>query len=492
MPDLLTHFAVGFALAAPFLGVRKAVLAGVVALIPDLDVFFHVHRSITHSAIVLLAFSLPIAYLAHKCGVGWRASAIAVVSLMSHPVLDMFQTYTPVLYPFPSSVFVDVKAGSLFDGSLKPYFRLDARTVASDFTPFTSFDGPLFAHETFPVSLVLIIVPMLYSFARTHAAVGTDGGLAAEPRNLNPLEPDPMPIPPQDVTVVIPTFNEREAIGMVLDELRQEGYVNVLVVDGYSTDGTADVAREKGIPVVPQHGAGKAGAIKTALEYVKTPYMLVMDGDHTYDPGDIKRMLVHASNYDEVIGARASTRNMGWLHRLGNRVINYVFNLLFGAGLSDVCSGMYLVRTEALKGAGFTSRGFNVEVEIAARMCSYGRVTEVPVNYRQRVGRRKLRTFRDGFTIITTIVSLARAYNPVFLFSVLAFILTIPGVILTVWQLYLRYVYGAQAWSLGVAWLGLILLVIGLQGFTVATISLMLRRMERRVVQTLKSEVGRA
>ena len=301
------------------------------------------------------------------------------------------------------------------------------------------------------------------------------------------MKPNPIPtsIPPEDVTVVIPTLNESEAIGIVLDELKQEGYMNVLVVDGYSTDGTVDIVSGRGVPVIYQHGSGKAGAIKTALEHVKTSYMLVMDGDYTYDPRDIKRMLPHAANYDEIIGVR-TTQNISWLHRLGNKIINYVFNLLFGAGLSDVCSGMYLVKTEALKKAELGSRGFNVEVEVAAYMCSHGRVTEVPVNYRLRIGRRKLKTFRDGFAIALSIIGLARAYNPIFLFSSLAFTLTIPGVILTLWQLYLRYMYGAEAWSIGVSWLGLFLLIVGLQGFTVATISLMLKRMERRIIQTIK------
>jgi dolichol-phosphate mannosyltransferase len=292
-----------------------------------------------------------------------------------------------------------------------------------------------------------------------------------------------MPISPEDLTIVIPTLNEREAIGFVLDELRQEGYENVLVVDGYSTDGTPDVARERGATVVFQHGAGKAGAIKTALEHVKTPYMLVMDGDYSYDPKDIKRLLAHAANYDEVIGAR-DRRNMGWLHRLGNWLINHVFNLLFGTGLTDVCSGMYLVRTDALRDMELKSRGFNIEVEIAAHMCTYGKVTEVPISYRPRIGRKKLKSLRDGVAILANVLSLARDYNPMFLFSSLATIFVIPGALLTLWQLYLRYVYGT--WSLGITWLGLVLLVVGLQGFTVATISLMLRRMERRILQFIK------
>jgi len=75
LPDMLTHFAVAFAFTAPFLGISKAILAGVIAVTPDVDVFSHVHRSITHSVIVLLVFALPIAYLAYKMGVGWRTSA---------------------------------------------------------------------------------------------------------------------------------------------------------------------------------------------------------------------------------------------------------------------------------------------------------------------------------------------------------------------------------------------------------------------------------
>jgi dolichol-phosphate mannosyltransferase len=293
-------------------------------------------------------------------------------------------------------------------------------------------------------------------------------------------------ISPDDITIVIPVLNEAEAIGKVLDELRQEGYSRILVVDGYSSDATAEIAKAKGVRVVYQHGLGKAGAIKTALEYVDTPYMLVMDGDHTYDPKDIRRMLLHAAKYDEIIGVRSSSENISRLHRIGNKIINFTFNLLLGANLSDVCSGMYLLRTEALKGFELRSRGFSVEVEIAAHMCSSGRVTEVPISYRRRMGRRKLKTLKDGFSIISTVFWLARAYNPVFLLATLASLMAVPGVVLTLWQLYLRYVYGAEAWSMGVAWLGLFFLVVGMQGFTVATMALLLKRMEKRIVQSLE------
>ena len=141
MPDLLTHFAVAFALASPFIGIGRAALAGVVALLPDLDALFHVHRSVTHSAVVLLALALPIAYLAHRLGVGRRTLALAIASLASHPVLDAFQTYTPILYPFLGSIYVDVRSGFLIDGGLRPHFELNVYVAQPTSPPSVAWTG---------------------------------------------------------------------------------------------------------------------------------------------------------------------------------------------------------------------------------------------------------------------------------------------------------------------------------------------------------------
>ena len=72
------------------------------------------------------------------------------------------------------------------------------------------------------------------------------------------------------VTVVIPTLNEGEAIGPLIEETMAAGYRNVLVVDGYSSDGTPRIARDKGARVIGQHGKGKAGAILVARDRVDT------------------------------------------------------------------------------------------------------------------------------------------------------------------------------------------------------------------------------
>jgi glycosyltransferase involved in cell wall biosynthesis len=216
------------------------------------------------------------------------------------------------------------------------------------------------------------------------------------------------------VTVVIPTLNEEKGIEETIKELHSIGINNILVVDGYSKDRTVEVAKSLNARVIFQHGKGKTGAIKTAVEHVDTPYMLVIDGDYTYDAKNIDRFLQHMDNYDEIIGARipVDKRSMTWLHRLGNRLITKTFNFLMNTNLSDVCSGMYMLKTDTVKEIDFTTTGFDVEAEIAAQIATIGNITEVPINYRPRVGRQKLSTWKQGYRIIRSIFHLARIHNP--------------------------------------------------------------------------------
>jgi hypothetical protein len=101
-------------------------------------------------------------------------------------------------------------------------------------------------------------------------------------------------------------------------------------------------------------------------------------------------------------------------HRIGNRIITWVFNTLMGTKLSDVLTGMYMLKTEDASNLHFHTSGFNVEVEIASQLAQDGSVTEVPLRYRERIGKQKLSTWKDGLAITSTIFRLARDYNPAF------------------------------------------------------------------------------
>jgi dolichol-phosphate mannosyltransferase len=223
-----------------------------------------------------------------------------------------------------------------------------------------------------------------------------------------------------DITIIIPTLNEEKSIGIILDELINEEFENILVIDGFSSDLTVKIAKNYDIKIKMQKGKGKGGAIKTAINFVTTPYIIVMDGDYTYDPKDISKFLLYASSMNLVIGARTKGReNISLLNRFGNWVINKTFNLFFGTKISDVCSGMYFLKTAFAKQLDLNSNGFEIEAEILAQATNFGGIAEVPINYRSRIGKQKLRPFKDGYRIIKKILKMAATYNPITFFSML-------------------------------------------------------------------------
>jgi dolichol-phosphate hexosyltransferase len=290
-----------------------------------------------------------------------------------------------------------------------------------------------------------------------------------------------------DVTIVIPTLNESAAIGKVIEEVKREGYGNVLVVDGYSDDGTVDIAKSRGADVVVQHGPGKAGALRTAIETVSTPYMLVMDGDDTYRASDIRNLLEYGGAYDEVIGARTEGReNIPRLNRFGNWVISMAFKLLFGDALTDVLSGMYLLETEKMRTTKLTSASFDIEVEIASAMTTEGNVTQVPISYGKRLGEQKLR-MRHGGRILSTLFWMAYYYNPVFLFGGLVALAAIPAAGILLWVLFEGLFLGV--WHGVYAIVGIALFLLATQAASIALVSLLLKRSETRMINRL-SRIG--
>jgi dolichol-phosphate mannosyltransferase len=231
-----------------------------------------------------------------------------------------------------------------------------------------------------------------------------------------------------DVTVIVPTLNEERAIELVLSDLYLEGYSKTVVIDGNSIDDTVSIVKKMRVPVYAQVGAGKTGAIKTALDYVKTPYLAIIDGDCTYSAKDIGALLEKAPQYNQVIGARSDRSNIKIINRFGNSAINLLFNLFFGTNLTDVCSGLYVMSTSFAKEITLETGGFDVEVEIAAQAAKSSKITEVPISYGKRVGVQKLNPVKDGVAISTSILKLSKKYNPLVFYSYLfGFILAGTG-----------------------------------------------------------------
>ncbi len=286
------------------------------------------------------------------------------------------------------------------------------------------------------------------------------------------------------LTIVIPTLNEEEAIGRVLEELLSEGYSpsQIIVVDGGSIDRTVEVAGKYGVKVIVQEGRGKGRALETALRHVKTEYTLVMDGDYTYPAKHVRKLLEKAveGNYDQVIGARIFEEggSQPLIFKIGNKILTKFFNTLFGVGLRDVLSGMYIVKTRILRDLEWGSKDFGIESEIAAHVASIsGRITDIPVKYRRRIGRKKLKVVH-GLWIARDMIKLAWRYNPTFLIFMLGALLTIPGLTLGAYVAYNYFFTGINYHVKGLV--AIMLTLAGFQSLILALLSLYLKRVEYR------------
>ncbi len=289
-------------------------------------------------------------------------------------------------------------------------------------------------------------------------------------------------------TVVIPTLNEAAAIGAVIDELLSVGVPtdNILVVDGGSTDGTVDIARSRGVRVVKQEGKGKAMAVWTALRHVRTPYAVFMDGDYTYPATHICELLARLeAGYDFVIGRRVwDSGSQSTLYRLGNWGLTKLFNILFGSSLHDVLSGMYAAKVDALKEVSFEMPHFSVESEIVAHMVTTGRrVAEIPINYRRRLGEKKLGIFH-GISIAKDIIRLTWRYNPASLIFALGALLLIPGLVLGAYVAYNILFLGIKYHLKGL--IAITLTTAGFISLLLAIMAVYTKRIEIRTLRKLE------
>lgn len=210
-----------------------------------------------------------------------------------------------------------------------------------------------------------------------------------------------------DVCILIPTLNEAEGIASVISSFQQCGYENILVIDGGSTDGTQDRAASAGATVREQtRDGGKGAAVREGFECSTAAFVVLVDGDGTYEAADTERLVapLRAGNADHVIANRFADMRQGAMSRVnkvGNKLMNVSFRLIHGTSVADVLTGFRAVRRDAYQELELVSQGFDIEVEMTAKSIDAGHQFEiVPTQYTRRHGDSKLRPLVDGGRIV--------------------------------------------------------------------------------------------
>ncbi|MGC8669597.1 MAG: glycosyltransferase family 2 protein [Candidatus Micrarchaeia archaeon] len=217
------------------------------------------------------------------------------------------------------------------------------------------------------------------------------------------------------ISIVIPTLNEEDNIGQMLQGVKKvldsHGYnYELIVVDKYSRDNTVKIAREYGAKILFD-GIGKGSALIKGIKSAKGSIIISMDADLSHQPNELLLLIAGIeAGYDVCMGSRFLTgggsEDISLLRKIGNTFFVKLVNLIYHTHYTDMCYGYRSFDTKAVKKLKLAELGFGIETEINIESAKrHLKVLEVPSYEKQRgSGSGKLRTFRDGWVILRTII----------------------------------------------------------------------------------------
>lgn len=228
------------------------------------------------------------------------------------------------------------------------------------------------------------------------------------------------------IAVLIPCYNEEKTIRKVITDFRRQlpGAV-IYVFDNNSQDRSAEIARQENAIVITEPRQGKGYVVEKMFAEVEADLYIMVDGDDTYPADCVHKLIepVRSGQADMAVGSRlmqfdeASFRKF---HLLGNRLVKYCINKIFGSSLRDILSGYRVFNHAIVSRIPVVSSGFEIETELTIQMLyHHRRIVEIDVPYRSRPegSVSKLHTISDGFRVLWKLFSLFRSLKPLTFFG---------------------------------------------------------------------------
>jgi glycosyltransferase involved in cell wall biosynthesis len=242
------------------------------------------------------------------------------------------------------------------------------------------------------------------------------------------------------LSVIVPVFNEVEAVALTLRELLThlrsamagEDF-EILIVDDGSTDATtsvvADVADESVNLIRHPENRGYGAALKTGCKHSRFPWLLIIDADGTYPVAQVRDLLQRRSDNDMVVGARSGDSASGpFARRVVKWMLRILASYLSGRRIPDLNSGFRVYRRAiAQEFEHILPNGFSYTTTLTLAMLSSGyRIEYVQIGYNRRIGFSKIRPFTDTLEFFKLVIRTILYFDPlrVFLPSSFVFFLT--------------------------------------------------------------------
>lgn len=253
------------------------------------------------------------------------------------------------------------------------------------------------------------------------------------------------------VSVILPCQNEEAAIARCIREIKkiflEHRIVGEIIVSDSSVDDSSQIAKDAGAILVKHDKDGYGNALREGFRVAKSDYIFFADADGTYDFSEIPRFLkvLHDGN-NLVIGNRFSgdieKGAMPFSHRyVGRPIFSWLIKIFFGGRISDVQSGMRAIKKEDILKLKLQTTGMEFASEMIVKALRlHFVIKEIPIAYRRRIGKSKLRTTADGWRHLRFIL----VFCPMKLFFMPGVIIFLFGFMNIVW------LYFGQAQIFGV------------------------------------------
>jgi glycosyltransferase involved in cell wall biosynthesis len=291
--------------------------------------------------------------------------------------------------------------------------------------------------------------------------------------------------PKQELTIVIPSYNEAENLYTLLPEIlsfSENNNFNIILADDGSADNTPEIAGkyiDKRLFKYIRHkkNRGYGAALKAGITEAGTEYVVTFDADGQHNPDDVIKLLgvMKSSDADLVIGSRHEKYKFGFIKRTGKFIIRLLSKILIQNKIKDLNAGMKMMKTElAKKYIKICPDTFAFSDVITLVFVSEKNVVleeNISVNIRKD-GKSKV-NFNTAMETVMEIINIAIMFNPMKIFLPVSFVFTIFGV---VWSIYI--VMQGKGISVG----GSLLIVLGILSFLIGLMAEQLSNIKKRMM----------
>jgi len=237
-------------------------------------------------------------------------------------------------------------------------------------------------------------------------------------------------------TIIIPAFNEEEAIGNTLRELLHteiENECRILVIDDGSLDKTLEIVKTFPMVDVIRHpyNKGYGASLKTGIRASTTEFIILYDADGQHTPESLLNVKRNLGEYDMLVGMRGKDSHQDWIRKPGKWILSKVANFLTGKKIPDLNSGLRVIKRDIIKNLlHLMPNGFSFSTTSTIAFMNLGYLVGYhPIKVQKRIGKSSVKQLKHGSSTILLILRLIVLFNPLKVFLPTSIILFLMGII---------------------------------------------------------------